>query len=159
MQFVVGHIECCYWFSQALSIALLVSACVAISDVSIDTTGTSRSVVDMVEDSRSATGFLIFISLLVLLWELGLILVRLLNFGIVNRTFLVFGIVVSKQPKYDTDVYVHLVSVKYPATHYCTRYFGVCSYTDTQKSTFLKQYYTPLPTGHCIILPTYCVIS
>jgi hypothetical protein len=80
--------------SQALSFAVLVAACVAISDVSIDTTGAMEDVVDMVEDSRSATGFLIFVSLFVLLWELGLVLVRFLNFGAVNRFFFIFALVV-----------------------------------------------------------------
>ena len=81
--------------SQALSFAVLVAACVAISDVSIDTTGATEDVVDMVEDSRSATGFLIFVSLFLLLWELGLVLVRFLNFGAVNRFFFIFALVVS----------------------------------------------------------------
>ena len=81
--------------SQALSFAVLVAACVAISDVSIDTTGATEDVVDMVEDSRSATGFLIFVSLFLLLWELGLVLVRLLNFGAINRFFFIFALVVS----------------------------------------------------------------
>ena len=79
---------------QALSVALLVSACVAISDVTIDTEGATRSVKKMVEDSRSATGFAIFVSLFVMLCELGLVTIRFLNFGVINRFFLPFGVLV-----------------------------------------------------------------
>ena len=80
---------------QALSFSVLVAACVAISDVSIDTTGATDNVVEMVKDSRSAAGFMIFVGLFVLLCELGLIVMRFLNFGAVNRFFLAFAIVVS----------------------------------------------------------------
>jgi hypothetical protein len=96
LKFWQGIVELCIAIvAFALSFAVLVAACVAISDVSIDTTGAMEDVVDMVEDSRSATGFLIFVSLFVLLWELGLVLVRFLNFGAVNRFFFIFALVVS----------------------------------------------------------------
>lgn len=80
---------------QVLSFAVLVAASVAISDVSIDTTGASSSVVEMVNDSRSVSGFMIFVSLLAIVCEITLIVVRFLNFGVVNRFFLVFVIMVS----------------------------------------------------------------
>ena len=82
---------------QALAFAVLVAACVAISDVSVDTEGADDNVVALVEDSRSATGFLIFVSLVVLLWELGLVILRFLNFGAINRFFTIFALVVSVQ--------------------------------------------------------------
>ncbi|CAI8009246.1 hypothetical protein GBAR_LOCUS6244 [Geodia barretti] len=95
LKFWQGIVELCIAIVVfALSFAVLVAACVAISDVSIDTTGATEDVVDMVEDSRSATGFLIFVSLFLLLWELGLVLVRFLNFGAVNRFFFIFALVV-----------------------------------------------------------------
>lgn len=80
---------------QVLSFAVLVAASVAISDVSIDITGASSSVVEMVNDSRSVSGFMIFVSLLAIVCEITLIVVRFLNFGVVNRFFLVFVIMVS----------------------------------------------------------------
>lgn len=75
---------------------LLVAACVSVSDVSIDTTGTSSDVMEMVDDGRSVSGFMVFVSLLTLLGEVALIIVRFLNFGAINRFFLLFVILVSK---------------------------------------------------------------
>lgn len=81
---------------QVLSIAVLAAASVSIADVSIDTAGVSSDVEEMVDDSRSAAGFMIFVSVLVILIEMALITVRFLNFGAVNRFFLVFVILVCK---------------------------------------------------------------
>lgn len=81
---------------QALSFVLLVAASASVSDVSIDTTGTSSDVMEIVDDGRSVSGFMVFVSLLALLGEVALIIVRFLNFGAVNRFFLVFVVLVSK---------------------------------------------------------------
>ena len=75
---------------------MLVAASVSVSDVSIDTTGASSNVVDLVDDSRSAAGFMVFVGIFVILCEVAVIAVRFLNFGAINRFFLVFVIVVSK---------------------------------------------------------------
>lgn len=71
------------------------AACVAITDVSIDTAGVGRAVMELVQGSRDASGFVIFVTLLIMLWELGLIVFRFLNFGIINRFFTATAIVVS----------------------------------------------------------------
>lgn len=75
---------------------LLVAASASVSDVSIDTTGASSDVMEMVDDGRSVSGFMVFVSLLALLGEVALIIVRFLNFGAVNRFFLLFVVLVSK---------------------------------------------------------------
>lgn len=67
----------------------------AITDVSIDTAGVGRAVMELVQGSRDASGFVIFVTLLIMLWELGLIVFRFLNFGIINRFFTATAIVVS----------------------------------------------------------------
>ena len=82
---------------QLLSFASLVAACVSISDVSIDTTRVNSAIAEMVEESRSAAGFMVFVSLLAVLVELVLIAVRFINFGAVNRFFLVFVVTVSSE--------------------------------------------------------------
>lgn len=82
---------------QILSFALLVAACVSISDVSIDTTRVNSDIEKMVEESRSAAGFMVFVSLLAILFELLLIAVRFSNFGVVNRYFFAFVIMVSSE--------------------------------------------------------------
>ena len=76
--------------------AVLVAASVSVSDVSIDTTGARSSVVELVDDGMSAAGFMVFVSILAILCEVAVITVRFLNFGAINRFFLMFVIVVSK---------------------------------------------------------------
>lgn len=72
------------------------TAIVSASDVSVDTTGASSDVKEMVDDGKSASEFMIFVALLALLGEVALIIVRFLNFGAINRFFLVFVVLVSK---------------------------------------------------------------
>ena len=69
---------------------MLVSA-----NVSIDTTGATDAVTEMVNDSVDVSGFMIFVSLLAMLCEVALIAVRFLNFGVVNRFFFMFVALVS----------------------------------------------------------------
>ena len=75
---------------------MLVAASVSVSDVSIDTTGSRGNVVELVDDGKSAAGFMVFVGILAILCEAAVITVRFLNFGAINRFFLVFVIMVSK---------------------------------------------------------------
>ena len=74
---------------------MLVAACVSISDVDIDTSGASNHVKDLVSDGKSAAGFMVFASLLAMVIEGTMILIRFLNFGAVNRFFGAFLLIVS----------------------------------------------------------------
>ena len=86
-------LKCTYL--QVLSVAVLVAACVSISDVDIDTSGASSHVKDLVSDGRSAAGFMVFTSLLAMVIEGTLILIQFLNFGVVDRFFGAFLLIVS----------------------------------------------------------------
>ena len=63
--------------------------------MSIDTTGANSDIVELVNDSRSAAGYMIFVGIFAILFELTLIVVRFINLGAVNHFFCIFVILVS----------------------------------------------------------------
>ena len=66
---------------------MLVAASVSIADVSIDTSNATNHVKDLVSDGRSAAVVMVSASLLAMVIEGAMILLRFLNFGVVNRFF------------------------------------------------------------------------
>lgn len=73
---------------------LLVSASASVSDVNIEIA--PSDVLEIVQDGKSVSGFMVFVGLLTLLSEIALVIIRFLNFGGINRFFLTFVLVVSK---------------------------------------------------------------
>ena len=100
LQLCHEHLTCHFSTLQVLSTAVLVAASLSVSDVSIDTSGVSSHVKDLVSDGRSAAIVMVFASVLAMVIEGTLILIRFLNFGVVNRffgcfTFRVSGIITT----------------------------------------------------------------
>ena len=95
LQLCHEHLTCHFSILQVLSTAVLVAASLSVSDVSIDTSGVSSHVKDLVSDGRSAAIVMVFASVLAMVIEGTLILIRFLNFGVVNRFFGCFTFRVS----------------------------------------------------------------